>query len=170
MRAKAATALGRLGDRRALQPLLVHLLVDPAPFVRVRIASTLGQFGGPEVVNRLVRTLGDPAWRVRLRGVEALEQIGPSAEGPLVVALGDPDPEIRQRAAVSLERLGVSTALLRRIEQDQGAEEAADTLGRLASAGTRKSPTELLLHPSPIVRRAVIKAVRESAGATLVRS
>ena len=162
VRAKAATALGRLGDRRALQPLLDHLLVDPAPFVRVRIASTLGQFGGPEVVNRLVRTLGDPAWWVRLRGVEALEQIGPSAEGPLVVALGDPDSEIRQRAAVSLERLGVSTALLRRIEQNQGAEEAADTLGRLASAGTRELLTELLLHPSPIVRRAVIKAVRES--------
>jgi HEAT repeat protein len=162
VRAKSATALGRLGDRRALQPLLDHLLTDPAPFVRVRIASTVGQFGGPEVVNRLVRTLGDPAWWVRLRGVEALEQVGPSAEGPLVVALGDPDPEIRQRAAVSLERLGVPTALLRRIEQNQGAEEAADTLSRLASAGTRELLTELLLHQSPIVRRAVMKAIRDS--------
>ncbi|MFL5511359.1 MAG: HEAT repeat domain-containing protein, partial [Gemmatimonadales bacterium] len=162
VRAKSATALGRLGDRRALQPLLDHLLTDPAPFVRVRIASTLGQFGGPEVVNRLVRTLGDPAWWVRLRGVEALEQIGPSAEGPLVVALGDPDPQIRQQAAISLERLGVPTALLRRIEQNERAEEAADTLSRLASAGTRELLTELLLHPSPVVRHAVIKAVRES--------
>jgi HEAT repeat protein len=109
-----------------------------------------------------VRTLSDPAWWVRLRGVEALEQVGPSAEGPLVVALGDPDPEIRQRAAVSLERLGVPNGLLRRIEQNQGAEEAADTLGRLASAGTRELLTELLLHQSPIVRRAVMKAIRDS--------
>ena len=162
VRAKSATALGRLGDQRALQPLLDHLLTDPAPFVRVRIAATLGQFGGPEVVNRLVRALGDPAWWVRLRGVEALEQIGPSAEGPLMVALGDTDPQIRQQAAISLERLGVPTALLRRIEQNEGAEQAADTLSRLASAGTRELLTELLLHPSPVVRRAVIKAVCES--------
>src|SRR4051794_30334980 len=158
VRAKSASALGRLGDRRALGPLLDHLLTDPAPFVRVRIASTLSQFGGPEVVNRLVRTLGDPAWWVRLRGVEALEQIGASAEGPLVIALGDPDPQIRQQAAISLERLGVPTALLQRIEQNEGAEEAADTLSRLASAGTRELLTELLLHPSPVVREAGVKA------------
>jgi len=79
VRAKVATALGRLGDRRAVPPLLEHLLTDPAPFVRARIASTLAQFGGPEVIDRLVRSLGDPAWWVRMRGVEALEQIGSMA-------------------------------------------------------------------------------------------
>jgi len=105
VRGKAATALGRLGDRRAVGYLLEHLLTDPAPFVRVRIASALGQFGGPQVIDRLVRALGDPAWWVRMRSVEALEQIGSVAEGPLLVALDDPDSEIRVRAAVALERL-----------------------------------------------------------------
>ena len=76
VRAKSASALGRLGDARAISFLLEHLLTDPAPFVRVRIACTLGQFGGPEVIDRLVRALGDPAWWVRMRSVEALEQIG----------------------------------------------------------------------------------------------
>ncbi|MDQ3223713.1 MAG: HEAT repeat domain-containing protein, partial [Gemmatimonadota bacterium] len=101
VRAKAATALGRLGDRRAVGYLLEHLLNDPAPFVRARIASSLGQFGGPEVTDRLVRALGDAAWWVRMRSVEALEQIGAGAEGPLLVALDDPDSEIRVRAAVA---------------------------------------------------------------------
>src|SRR4051812_42578296 len=44
VRAKSATALGRLGDRRAVSYLLDHMLSDPAPFVRARIAGTLGQF------------------------------------------------------------------------------------------------------------------------------
>jgi HEAT repeat protein len=167
VRGKSATALGRLGDRRSLQPLLGHLLTDPAPFVRVRIASTLSQFGEPEVIDRLVRSLGDSAWWVRMRGVEALEQIGPLAEGPLLIALGDPNPEIRQRAAVSLERLGVPARLLQSIEQNDGADQAAATLVRLAGAGTRELLVELLLHPSPVVRENVISAIRAAERADL---
>ena len=162
VRAKSAAALGRLGDRRAVAPLLDHLLTDPAPFVRVRIASALGRFDGPEVIDRLVRSLGDPAWWVRMRGVEALEHIGPVAEGPLLVALNDSDPEIRQRAAVSLERLGVPANLLRMIETNDRAEAASRTLTQLASAGTRELLAELLLHPSSRVREVVVTAIHQA--------
>jgi HEAT repeat protein len=162
VRAKAATALGRLGDRRAVHPLLDHLLTDPAPFVRVRIATTLGQLGGPEVMDRLVRSLGDPAWWVRMRAVEALEQIGSPVEGPLVIALNDPDPEIRRRAAVALERLGVPGNLLRMIESGDREEEAAQTLVRLAAAGTRELLAELLQHPAPRVREVVLSSIRQA--------
>lgn len=162
VRAKVATALGRLRDPRAVPPLLEHLLTDPAPFVRARIASTLAQFGGPEVIDRLVRSLGDSAWWVRMRGVEALEQIGSMAEGPLLMALNDPDPEIRQRAAVSLERLGLPAHLLREIESNDQGDAASQTLVRLASAGTRELVAELLLHASPRVRHAVITAIRQA--------
>ncbi|HEX2250919.1 MAG TPA: HEAT repeat domain-containing protein [Gemmatimonadales bacterium] len=162
VRAKSATALGRLGDRRAVSPLLDHLLTDPAPFVRVRIACTLGDFGGSEVVNRLVRALGDPAWWVRMRGVEALEQIGPAAEGPLLLALDDPDPEIRKRAAASLERLGVPAGLLHSIESEEPSEEPSRTLVRLASASSRELVAELLRHPSTRVRGLMLTAARES--------
>jgi HEAT repeat protein len=163
VRAKSATALSRLGDRRAMTQLLDHLLTDPAPFVRARIASTLGQFGGPEVIDRLVRALGDPAWWVRMRGVEALEQIGSVAEGPLLVALDDPDSEIRERAAVALERLGVPANLVKMVESGEGGAEAAQTLVRFAAAGTRELLAELLLTPSPRVREVVARALRHSA-------
>ena len=153
VRAKAATALGRLGDRRAVGYLLEHLLTDPAPFVRVRIASALGQFGGPEVIDRLVRALGDPAWWVRMRSVEALEQIGSVAEGPLLVALDDPDSEIRVRAAVALERLGVPDNLVRMIESGERVPEASDTLVKFATSGTREFLAELAQHPSPTCAR-----------------
>ena len=162
VRGKAATALGRLGDRRAVGYLLEHLLTDPAPFVRVRIASALGQFGGPEVIDRLVRALGDPAWWVRMRSVEALEHIGSVAEGPLLVALDDPDSEIRVRAAVALERLGVPDNLVRMIESGERVSEASDTLVKFASSGSREFLTELAQHPSPEVRGTVLTAAQRA--------
>jgi HEAT repeat protein len=163
VRAKSATAIGRLGDRRAIAYLLEHLLSDPAPFVRARIAGTLGQFDDPEVIDRLVRGLGDPAWWVRMRSVEALEQIGTTAEGPLLVALDDPDPEIRIRAAVALERLGVPAGLVAMIERDERVPEVMETLVKFATAGARELLAELLLHPAPVVRAAVVSAIRRAA-------
>jgi HEAT repeat protein len=168
VRGKAATALGRLGDRRAVGFLLEHLLGDPAPFVRVRIASALGRFGGPEVIHRLVRALGDPAWWVRLRSVEALEQIGSGAEGPLLVALDDPDSEIRVRAAVALERLRVPDNLVRMIESGDRATEAADTLVKFAGSGTHEFLAQLARHPSPQVRHAVVIAAQRAERRDLV--
>ena len=109
VRAKSASALGRLGDRRAIAYLLEHLLSDPAPFVRARIAHALGQFDEPDVIDCLVRALGDPAWWVRMRSVEALEQIGRRAEGPLLLALGRPrprNPHPRRRGARTARRAG----------------------------------------------------------------
>jgi HEAT repeat protein len=169
VRGKAATALGRLGDRRAINHLLEHLLTDPAPFVRVRIAFTLGQFGGPEVIDRLVHALRDPAWWVRVRSVEALEQIGPAAEGPLLVALDDPDTTIRSRAAAALERLGVPDSLVRMIETGANSAEASDMLVRLSAGGARELLVELMRHSSPAVREAVITAIRRGRRGDLTR-
>ncbi len=174
VRAKAATALGRLGDRRAIGYLLEHLLTDPAPFVRVRIASSLGHLGGPEVIDRLVRSLGDSAWWVRMRSVEALEHIGAGAEGPLLVALDDADPEIRKRAAVALERLGVPDNLVRMIESGERVTEANDTLVKFATTGAREFLAELTQHPSAQVRLAAINAVlragRQDLAGELIRT
>ncbi|MBA3444972.1 MAG: HEAT repeat domain-containing protein [Gemmatimonadales bacterium] len=162
VRAKAAAALGRLRDQRAVGYLIEHLLTEPAPFVRVRIAASLGQFGGPQVIDRLVRSLGDPAWWVRMRSVEALEQIGGGAEGPLLVALDDADPEIRVRAAVALERLGVPDNLVRMIESGERVTEAYETLVKFATTGTREFLAELTQHPSTQVRSAVVTAINRA--------
>lgn len=162
VRAKSAGALGKLGDRRAVTYLLEHLLSDPAPFVRARIAGALGQFDGSEVIDRLVRALGDPAWWVRMRSVEALEQIGPTAEAPLILALDDPDPEIRIRAAVALERLGVPARLVTQIEQGDATSETHELLVKFGIAGARELLAEHLHHPSPAVREAMINTIREA--------
>ena len=168
VRAKSATALGKIGDRRAVTYLLDHLLTDPAPFVRARIAGALGQFDDPEVVARLVRALGDPAWWVRMRSVEALEQIGGKAEAPLLVALDDPDPEIRIRAAVALERLGVPARIVGQIERGEGDADSEVMLTKFGVAGARELLAELLHHPSDRVRLAVLRAIRDAGRADLV--
>jgi HEAT repeat protein len=162
VRAKAATALGRLGDRRAVGYLLEHLLTDPAPFVRVRIASSLGRFGGPEVIDRLVQALGDSAWWVRMRSVEALEQIGSVAEAALLVALDDADEVIKSRAAAALERLGVPDNLVRMIEAGGQVAEASEMLVKFARAGARELLAELVFHPSSQVRESVVTAVHRA--------
>ena len=162
VRAKAAGALGKLGDRRAVTYLLDHLLTDPAPFVRARIATALGQFAGNEVVDRLVRSLGDPAWWVRMRSVEALEQIGTAAETPLRIALDDPDPEIRIRAAVALERLGVPGRVVAQIEKGGDIAESEALLSKFGVAGARELLAELLQHHAPGVRAAVLRAIRSA--------
>jgi HEAT repeat protein len=162
VRAKSATALGRLGDRRAIGYLLEHLLTDPAPFVRLRIASALGRFGGPEVIDRLVHALGDAAWWVRMRSVEALEQIGSVAAAPLLVALDDSDAEIRVRAAVALERLGVPDNLVRTIEAGDHVPEASEMLVKFGRAGARELLADLVLHPSSRVRETVVTAIHRA--------
>ena len=162
VRAKSAGALGRLGDIRAVPHLLDRLLTDPIPFVRARIAGALGQFSGDEVIESLVRSLGDPAWWVRMRSVEALEQIGARAERPLLVALDDVDPEIRIRAAVSLERLGVPARIIAQIAAGTPPADAEETLVRFAVAGAKEMLAEQLDHASPAVRLTVVHAARRA--------
>jgi HEAT repeat protein len=162
VRAKAAASLGKLGDHRAVTYLLDHLLTDPAPFVRARIAGALGQFNDAEVIDTLVRALGDPAWWVRMRSVEALEQIGPVSEGPLMLALDDTDPEIRIRAAVALERLGVPNRIISQIESGTASSEAMEILTKFGLAGARELLAEQLAHPSATVRSTVISAIMQA--------
>jgi HEAT repeat protein len=162
VRAKAAASLGKLGDHRAVTYLLDHLLTDPAPFVRARIAGALGQFNDTEVIDTLVRALGDPAWWVRMRSVEALEPIGAVSEGPLMLALDDTDPEIRIRAAVALERLGVPNRIIGQIESGTASGEAMEILTKFGLAGARELLAEQLAHSSPFVRATIISAIQQA--------
>lgn len=162
VRSDAAQALGRLGDRRAAPFLIDHMLLEPVPRVRARIASALGELDDPDLVQRLAPALANPSWWVRLRGVEALEQLGSAAEGPLLTALADTHPDLRVRAAAALEHLGLPARALRMIEDDDGADEAGELLARFAAAGRRDLLVEYLRHPSPAVRFAVVEALQRA--------
>lgn len=106
VRAKAAGSLGKICDARAVDRLLEMLLSDPIAFVRTRVAQALGGIGHHKVIDHLIHSLNDSEWWVRVRAIEALEQIGKGATAALIVALEDDDLEVRRRAAMALERMG----------------------------------------------------------------
>lgn len=112
LRAAAALALGRIGDRVAV-PALVEALKDPLPDVRFAAALSLGRLPADGVVTRLERTLrSDPAWGPRYAAAIALGRARKAfGAGALAEALSsDPAWQVRQQAARSLADLGTAHA------------------------------------------------------------
>ena len=103
---KAAEAgaglLGKLGDPRAVQPLIKALSADDKRVGRAA-AKALGELGDPRSVNRLIQALraGNDlaAWALGILGDQ-------SAVEPLIVALGDRNSGVRDYAAIALANLG----------------------------------------------------------------
>jgi HEAT repeat protein/cyclophilin family peptidyl-prolyl cis-trans isomerase len=87
VRARAALALGRLGEPSAAAAL-APLLSDPSPFVRATAAFSLGILDGPlpgDPAALLTEALGDEEPRVRARAAEALARV---AGGSAAEAIG----------------------------------------------------------------------------------
>lgn len=135
LRARAAHALGAIGDERASDRLLERLLVDPVPFVRIAVARALATVATERAMQRLVEALADPEWWVRLRAIEALENIGAPARDLLVATLSDPDPQIRRETARALEGIGVMAASIETIREGGYDEATGELLVEIGRAG-----------------------------------
>jgi HEAT repeat protein len=135
LRAKAARALGNLGQERSIGPLLDRLLADPIPFVRSCVARALGQLSTGRTVGFLVEALADPEWWVRLRAVEALAQLGEPARQVLHGALHDSDPQVAREAGRALEGLGVVAELLDSLRREGYSPELTELLVDIGRAG-----------------------------------
>lgn len=110
-RAHAATALGLMGEQRAVGPLLRALQGDE-PVLRSRAATALGRIGDPRVFDFLVVALHDPKLHVRRDALWALSELGDKrAVGLLVRALRDPSRYTRKLAADCLGEMGGQTAV-----------------------------------------------------------
>ena len=84
IRAAAAEALGRSGDKRAVEPLL-NMLKDKDPSVRAWAAWSLGFIADERAVEPLIIALNDVDATVRLKGAGGLVNIGNErADGPLM--------------------------------------------------------------------------------------
>ena len=59
LRTQCVVALGRLGDRRAIDPLCEAVLTDPSTNVRANAPDALGQFKGERVQDSLRMALKD---------------------------------------------------------------------------------------------------------------
>ena len=87
VRARAALALGRIGDERAV-PLLSRLTADPAAEVRISAAFAAGILGEPSLTAALVPRLGDADPAVAARAAWALSMLEqPAGADALLSAL-----------------------------------------------------------------------------------
>lgn len=91
LRREAAQTLGRLGDRRAVDPLITALK-DEDPGARMWATEALGNLRDARAVEPLISALKDEASNVRLEAAKALGKLGDArAVEPLIVAFEDED-------------------------------------------------------------------------------
>ncbi len=98
-----AAALGNIGDKRAVAPL-IKALNRPAE-IAAAAASALGKLGDKRAVMPLVKALhSDTEWIADAARV-ALTELGKPAIAPLKQMLQEPQPEMRRRALEALAEM-----------------------------------------------------------------
>jgi HEAT repeat protein len=114
IRLAAASALGRIGDSRAVDPLIDAL--DDQQGVNEVAALALGEIGDSRAVEPLINALGDENWEVRSSAAKALGKIGDDrAVEQLINLLRDKNENVRWHAVQALEAItgesyGMSTS------------------------------------------------------------
>ena len=102
----AARALGEIGDKGAVDPL-IEMLKAPAGNQRSVAAFALGLLGDSRAVPPLLDALKDPDEKVRASAADSLGWLeAHEAVEALKGLVSDPCPEVRAAAARSLGRLG----------------------------------------------------------------
>jgi len=105
-RAAVATALGSIGDSRAVEPLVAALNSEEG-YLKPYAAESLGRIGDARAVESLIAALADADLTVRVSAILALERIkDPRAVGPLVAVLKDEYPPNRRAAVQALGTIG----------------------------------------------------------------
>ncbi len=102
LRARAACALGHIGDPGFAAPLLDALRDAEWP-VRATAARALGRIGARAAIQALCRALGDGQWWVRANAGEALRLLGPEGREALIGMLDADDTFARHQAVAQLE-------------------------------------------------------------------
>jgi len=144
----ACEALGQLGDRHAVEPLIMIFrnLLQPAR-VRLAAAEALLKLESAPAVVTLLAALRRNDWQVRRNAAAVLGQLKAVwATEPLIQALKDPSPIVARTAAAALKHIGTPEAVLaaKRFEASQPPETAAAA----RSTDRLRTPTGALQTPA----------------------
>ena len=108
-RQRAIDRLARLGDPKAVTPLIEALGTAKEPQLKVRTAEALGQLRDRRAVDALISASRAPEPEVRVAAITSLGSIGDHAAAePLFVSARDEDRLVRDAAIRSLAALGIS--------------------------------------------------------------
>ena len=108
---EAASALGRIGDPKALAPLIKALDSHDPTYCRPFVVA-LGKIGDPIAIETLLTCLDSRyPGHVRLGAVEALAGFGQIAIPTLLECLDNPEKDIQEEVAIALGLLGLPNGL-----------------------------------------------------------
>ncbi len=141
----AARILGDLGDKRAVEPL-VMLFMDTATPIRVRlaVAEALLKLESAPVEVALLGALRSPNWKTRRNGAAILGQLRAEwALEPLADTLFDRNDTVRRTALAALQRIGTTEA--------RAAIQKARRRARQARANQQANPESPNEETQPIV-------------------
>ena len=112
VRENSAEALGIIGDKRAIQPLITALHEDSDEEVRWKAAAALGKLNDESAVDALIDAIKDKSWAVRRNATIALGDIGDERGfDPLLSSIKDSDWHVRKYAAIALGKIGDERAI-----------------------------------------------------------
>lgn len=102
----AAEILGKIGDKRAVEPLIEVIRLSEDPGLLEAAVEALGKLNDKRAVPALGAVLKDGALTVRLKAVGALGTIGNDEAVALLqkAAAGDPSSSVREEARIILKR------------------------------------------------------------------
>ncbi|GEM_PF-1143315 len=145
VRVRAAGALGRLGTRSALAPLLSA--VEPVRPAALRAAATraLGDIGSVAATSALAVLLGDPQHAVAHNAAYALLRLGRAGRTVLNEALGAAEQTRRQTGEQTGEQTGDSRAEAARV---RAAGYAREALAVAELQEHRRAPAVPVLRPA----------------------
>ena len=100
LRRSAARALGRIGDRRAVEPLVARLTEERWDDIVAAVIEALGRLGGPRAVDALLAETGDgTALHRRVWAISALGGLGDPSAVPRLLDVMLVSSDQRQWAA-----------------------------------------------------------------------
>lgn len=163
VRAGAARALGKIGDRRALSALIFCLRFDPSADVRKSAVWAL-HMGDERTIPALMDALADADEWVRFGAIIVLSKMGTGVLKPLMKAVQHPNVNVRAAAAEALGRIAdrraadVLAALLND-SQTCVRSQAAISLGRMTDARAVDALIDMVRTPGSELRTKAIKAL-----------
>jgi HEAT repeat protein len=159
----AAEALGQIGDARAVEPLIATLR-DQDRYVRGVAAKALGRIGDARAVEPFIAALQDYYGEVREAATGALVKIGYPAVEPLIAALMDQGWAVRRAATEVLGKMGDTRAVEPLITalQDQSGE-----VCKVAAEALWKMGDTRAVEPFIVALRDQDGAVRRAAAGAL---
>jgi HEAT repeat protein len=166
VRRKAVSVLGKIGNEKAVFPLL-RLLKDMDTEVRRRTVEALGKIGSEKAVDSLIQVLQDSDKEVRTKAVETLGKIdSEKAMSELNRLLKNPDHELWTTAAETLvenvdEKSMKLLIQLLKNPDSKVRRDMAEVLGKFGSEKSKDILIQLLKDPDYYVRSSAIDALGE---------